>query len=96
MEKNTRLQNLNSITAFCSESQEKLRRSDDRSTFDHCNLSTCSKEETDEEAIEIQEKCDESAVTISNLQNQILVVRTPHRRVSLLEDRLYRMAPPVW
>ncbi|CAF1336094.1 unnamed protein product [Adineta ricciae] len=65
-EKSLRLQNLTDIKAFCSTSQAKLR----------------SKKETDEEAIDIRKNCEDSVVTINDLQNQILVVRTPHRRIS--------------
>ncbi|CAF1474333.1 unnamed protein product [Adineta ricciae] len=65
-EKSLRLQNLTDIKAFCSTSQAKLR----------------SKKETDEEAVDIRKNCEDSVVTINDLQNQILVVRTPHRRIS--------------
>ena len=41
-----------------------------------------SKKETDEEAVDIRKNCEDSVVTINDLQNQILVVRTPHRRVN--------------
>ena len=41
-----------------------------------------SKNETDEEAVDIRKNCEDSVVTINDLQNQILVVRTPHRRVN--------------
>ena len=41
-----------------------------------------SKEETDGEANEIREKCEENVLQIHHLQNQILVVKTPHHRVS--------------
>ncbi|UJR23775.1 hypothetical protein I4U23_026751 [Adineta vaga] len=65
-DKNSRLENLTNIKTFCSTSQEKLRE----------------KKETDEEAIDIRQKCEDSFVTINELQNQILIIRTPHRRIS--------------
>jgi len=40
-----------------------------------------SKEETDEEAVEIRQKCEEYVININQLQNQILVIKTPYRRV---------------
>ncbi len=39
------------------------------------------KEEADQEAVEIREKCEDYVVNINDLQNQILVVKSPHRRV---------------
>ncbi|CAF4379977.1 unnamed protein product, partial [Adineta steineri] len=63
-EKNIRLQNLESIKTFCSISQEKLR----------------SKEETDEESMDIRKKCEDCVVNLNDLQNQILIVKTPHHR----------------
>ncbi|CAF1093594.1 unnamed protein product [Adineta steineri] len=65
-EKNIRLQNLASIKTFCSISQEKLR----------------SKEETDEESMDIRKKCEDCVVNLNDLQNQILIVKTPHHRIS--------------
>jgi len=40
-----------------------------------------SKEETDEEAVEIRQKCEEYVINIHELQNQILVIKNPSRRV---------------
>ncbi len=40
-----------------------------------------SKEETDQEAVEIREKCEDYVININDLQNEILVVKKPHRRV---------------
>ncbi len=39
------------------------------------------KEEADQEAVEIRGKCEDYVVNINDLQNQILVVKSPHRRV---------------
>ena len=41
-----------------------------------------SKEETDQEAVEIRQKCEEYVLSINELQSQILVIKTPVRRVS--------------
>jgi hypothetical protein len=40
-----------------------------------------SKEETDQEAVEIRQKCEDYVININDLQNEILVVKKPHRRV---------------
>jgi hypothetical protein len=42
-----------------------------------------SKEETDQEAVDIRQKCEDYVINISELQSQILVVKTPIRRVNL-------------
>ncbi len=44
-----------------------------------------SKDETDQEAIEIRQKCEDYVLNINELQNQILIIKTPHRRVSILQ-----------
>lgn len=41
-----------------------------------------SKEETDQEAVEIRQKCEDYVLSINDLQSQILVVKTPIRRVN--------------
>ena len=41
-----------------------------------------SKEETDQEAIDIRQKCEDYVLSINDLQSQILVVKTPIRRVN--------------
>jgi hypothetical protein len=41
-----------------------------------------SKEETDEEAVEIRQKCEDYVLSINDLQSQILFVKTPIRRVN--------------
>ncbi|CAF1498579.1 unnamed protein product, partial [Adineta ricciae] len=65
-EKTTRLHDLSTINEFCTTSQEKLRN----------------KEETDQEAVEIRRKCEDYVLNINDLQSQILVVKTPTRRIS--------------
>ncbi|CAF1503942.1 unnamed protein product [Adineta steineri] len=65
-EKKSRLQDLSTINKFCSVSQEKLH----------------SKEETDQEAVDIRQKCEDYVLSINDLQSQILVVKTPIRRIS--------------
>lgn len=40
-----------------------------------------SKEETDQEGIDIRQKCEDYIINIGELENQILVIKTPHRRV---------------
>lgn len=47
-----------------------------------------SKEETDEEAIEIRQKCEDYVININDLQNQILFIKTPRRRVSQIIKRI--------
>ncbi len=39
------------------------------------------KEEADSEVIEIRQKCEEYVININQLENQILVIKTPYRRV---------------
>lgn len=48
-----------------------------------------SKDETDQDAMEIREKCEDYVLNISDLQNQILVVKTPIRRVNLFLFAFY-------
>ncbi|CAF4374347.1 unnamed protein product [Rotaria sp. Silwood2] len=69
-EKNSRFQDLTKIKTFCLSSQEKLY----------------SKEETDQEAIEIRQKFEEYVININNLQNQIFLVKTPRRRISFFNQ----------
>jgi hypothetical protein len=45
------------------------------------------KEETDQESNEIRQKCEEYVVNINNLQNQVLFIKTPHRRVNLNNNK---------
>lgn len=40
-----------------------------------------SKQETDQEAVDIREKCEDYVLSINDLQNSILVIKTPTRRV---------------
>ncbi|CAF4235657.1 unnamed protein product, partial [Rotaria magnacalcarata] len=40
------------------------------------------KEETDQEAIEIRQRCEEYVLSVNDLQNRILIVKTPIRRIS--------------
>ena len=42
-----------------------------------------SKDETDQDAVEIRQKCEDYVLRINDLQSQILVVKTPIRRVSV-------------
>ncbi|CAF3698261.1 unnamed protein product [Rotaria sordida] len=65
-EKNACLQDLSIINKFCLESQGILH----------------SKEETDQEAIEIRQKCEEYVLSVNDLQSRILIVKTPIRRIS--------------
>ena len=37
--------------------------------------------------MEIRQKCEDYVVNVYNLQNQILVIKTPHRRVNLIENK---------
>ncbi|CAF1347266.1 unnamed protein product [Rotaria sordida] len=69
-EKNNRFQDLTKIKTFCLSSQEKLY----------------SKEETDQEAIEIRQKYEEYVINTNSLQNQILVVKTPRHRISFFNQ----------
>ena len=41
-----------------------------------------SKEETDQEAVEIRQKCEDYVLSINDLQSEVLVIKTPIRRVS--------------
>lgn len=41
-----------------------------------------SKEETDEEAVNIRQKCEDYVLNINDLQSEILVVKNPTRRVN--------------
>jgi hypothetical protein len=41
-----------------------------------------SKDETDQEAVDIRQQCEDHVLTINDLQNEILVIKTPMRRVS--------------
>lgn len=43
-----------------------------------------SKEETDQEAVNIRQKCEDYVLNISELQSQILIVKTPIRRVNTM------------
>ena len=40
-----------------------------------------SKEETDQEAVDIRQKCEDHVLNVNNLQSEILVIKTPIRRV---------------
>lgn len=41
-----------------------------------------SKEETDQEAMDIRQKCEDYVLNINDLQSEILVVKNPTRRVN--------------
>ncbi|CAF3687219.1 unnamed protein product [Rotaria socialis] len=69
-ENNSRFQDLTNIKTFCCNSQEKLN----------------SKVETDQEAIEIRQKCEDCVINIDNLQNQILAVKVPRHRISFFNQ----------
>lgn len=41
-----------------------------------------SKDETDQEAVEIRQKCEDYVININDLQNEILIIKKPIRRVN--------------
>lgn len=41
-----------------------------------------SKEETDQEAVDIRQKCEDYVLNINDLQSEILIVKNPTRRVN--------------
>lgn len=50
-----------------------------------CNITYSiyfSKDEADQEAIDIRQRCDDYVLNLNDLQNQILVVKTPQRCVN--------------
>lgn len=55
----------------------KHRRWNEFSTID-CHFS---KEETDQEAVDIRQKCEDYVLSINDLQSEVLVIKTPIRRV---------------
>lgn len=83
-EKNIRLQDLTTINKFCLSSQEKLHRliNYDKKKEINIYIYIFSKEETDQEAVEIRQKCEDYVLNINELQNQILIIKTPIRRVN--------------